>query len=118
MEKISRKYNSNFRKNLKQKILNLTEKNDFITLYKILNSDINSKISINNNGIYFNLNLLSDNCIEKINDFLNEKTIILSETTQLNKIKYEPYSKTLSSESDYGQKLTNQEKIIIKKCNQ
>ena len=120
MDKISRKYNSIFRKNLKKKILNLSEKNDFISIYKILISDTNTKISINNNGIYFNLNLLSDICIEQINSFLQEKNILLVETKKINKIKYEPYSKSCSSESEinYGQKLSNQEKIIIKKCNQ
>jgi hypothetical protein len=120
MDKISRKYNSIFRKNLKQKILNLSEKNDFISIYKILISDTNTKISINNNGIYFNLNLLSDICIDQINIFLQGKNIITNEPTIINKIKYEPYSKSCSSESEinYGQKLSNQEKIIIKKCNQ
>ena len=120
MDQISRKYNSIFRKNLKQKILNLSEKNDFISIYKILIADTNNKFSINNNGVYFNLNLLSDICIEQINSFLHEKNILLVETKKINKIKYEPYNKSYSSESEinYGQKLSNQEKIIIKKCNQ
>ena len=63
MEKVSRRYNSNHRKIIKQKISSLTDKSDFISIYNIINNEIESKISINRNGIYFNLNSLSDDCM-------------------------------------------------------
>ncbi len=62
-EKKSRKYNSDFRKTLKTKISKLSDKNDFMQIYKIINSEIENKIFINRNGIYFNLNILSDKSI-------------------------------------------------------
>ena len=77
-----------------------------------------SKFSINRNGIYFNLNLLSDECIENINNYLNEK-IILSENNS-NKINYEPYIKNPISDTDIISihKFSNQEKTFIKKFHQ
>ena len=64
MEKKSlRKYNSDFRKNFKQKLTKLSNKNDCFQIYKIINSELENKITINNNGMYFNINLLSDKTI-------------------------------------------------------
>ena len=117
-EKIFRKYNSEFRKNLKTKISKLSNKQDFIQIYKIVNYELENKLSINRNGIYFNLNLLSDKCIEDIttilenNDMLNDSQI---NTEQL-KITYETYNKETNIENFInGHKLTNQEKSLIKK---
>jgi hypothetical protein len=114
MDKLSRKYNSGFRKNIKQKISNLVDKNDYISIYKIINSEYESKISINRNGIYFNLNLLSDDCIEKLNEFFNDRITTSSSENKPSKIKYEPYV-TSESEIPTGHKLSNQEKTLIKK---
>lgn len=113
--KITRKYNSEFRKNLKHKISKLTNKSDFLQIYKIISNDIETKISINMNGIYFNINILSDNSIEQIITLLNEKldTETISET---NKIVYESYNKDISFENFIqGHKLTNEERTLIKK---
>ena len=118
-EKISRKYNSDFRKTLKTKISKLSDKNDFMQIYKIINSEIENKISINRNGIYFNLNLLSDKSIEDISfilDKIESDTQILSEPS---KITYEIYNKDNNIETFiHGHKLTNQEKSLIKKFRQ
>lgn len=115
-----RKYNSIFRKNLKTKISKLINKYDFIEIYKIIIFELENKLSINRNGIYFNLNLISDICIEKIIKLLeiNENNNIQSCTEQ-NKIKYEIYNKENNIENFInGQKLTNQEKSLIKKFRQ
>ena len=39
-EKKLRKYNSEYRKNLKTKISKLSDKNDFIIIYKIVNYEL------------------------------------------------------------------------------
>ena len=92
MEKKSRKYNSEFRKSIKQKISKITNKFDYIQIYKIIISELENKISSNRNGIYFNLNLLSDKTLEKIITFLDNIT-----DTEINseyvKVKYETYNK-------------------------
>jgi phosphotransferase system IIB component len=111
-----RKYNSLFRKTLKDKISKLNNKNDYIYIYKIISYELDSKLSINRNGIYFNLNMLSDECIEKLILYLNDKFDSEINTEQT-KIKYEIYSKDNNSNVEfiYGPKLTNQEKTILKK---
>ena len=120
-EKKIRKYNSEFRKNLKTKISKLSNKNDFIQIYKIINFELENKLSINRNGIYFNLNLLSDKLIEDISVIL-DNCDVLNDTqtnTELNKITYEVYNKETQIENFInGHKLTNQEKSLIKKFRQ
>ena len=90
-EKKSRKFNSEFRKNLKQKITKLSNKSDYVKIYKIILSELENKLSVNRNGIYFNINLLSDNTIEKINEIISEKTDTETINSESTKFKYETY---------------------------
>ena len=115
MEK-KRIYNSIFRKNLKKKISFLNNKQDYLYIYKIISKELESKFSINKNGVYFNINLLSDNCIKDLSSFILEK-INTDSITEISKIKYETYYKDQSEELDlnYGNKFSNQEKSILKK---
>jgi hypothetical protein len=117
MENIStRKYNSIFRKNLKDKISKLNSKSDYMYIYRIILDELGDKMSINRNGVYFNLNILNDNTIELLNNFISDK--IDSEiNTEQQKIKYESYAKenTVQSEFLYGPKLSNQDKTILKR---
>ena len=120
-EKKTRKYNSEFRKNLKTKISKLSNKYDFIQIYKIVNNELENKLSINRNGIYFSLNLLSDKCIEDITTILENND--MQNDTQTNteplKMTYETYNKETHIENFiHGHKLTNQEKSLIKKFRQ
>jgi hypothetical protein len=117
MENIStRKYNSIFRNNLKDKISKLNSKSDYMYIYRIISDELGDKISVNRNGVYFNLNLLNDNIIELLNNFISDK--IDSEiNTEQQKIKYESYSKEINVQNDflYGSKLSNQDKTILKR---
>ena len=117
MENIStRKYNSIFRNNLKDKISKLNSKSDYMYIYRIILDELGDKISINRNGVYFNINLLNDDTIELINNFISDK--IDSEiNTEQQKIKYESYSKENTSQKEflYGPKLSNQDKTILKR---
>jgi hypothetical protein len=117
MENIStRKYNSIFRKNLKDKISKLNSKSDYMYIYRIILDELGDKMSINRNGVYFNLNILNDNTIELLNNFISDK--IDSEiNTEQQKIKYESYSKENNGQNEflYGPKLSNQDKTILKR---
>ena len=120
-EKIFRKYNSEFRKNLKTKISKLSNKNNFIQIYKIVNYELENKLSINRNGIYFNLNLLSDKSIEDITAILDNNDILNDTQTNTDQLKitYETYNKETYIENFINDhKLTNQEKSLIKKFRQ
>jgi len=66
-----RKYNTNFRKKLIETINKITNKEDIIYIFKIINVDIGNNFSENKSGIYFNMNLISDSGIEKIINYLN-----------------------------------------------
>ena len=115
METLSkRKFNSLYRTKIVNKINRLKEKKDFITIFNIVRLELGKDISINKNGIFFNINALSDNCIEQIDFFLNSilETVTESET----KIKYKPYFiDDMDQVNKLGPKLSNQEKSIIKK---
>ena len=112
-EKKIRKYNSEFRKNLKLKISKLNNKSCYLEIYKIINYELDNKFSINSNGIYFNLNALSDDSIDLIINAINFNS---EPNTETFKIKYECYNKDNSIENFIlDQKLTNQEKSLIKK---
>lgn len=119
IKKPSRLYNSTFRKNLKDKISKLNNKKDFLFIYSLISKELESKFSINKNGVYFNINLLSDDCIKELSDFIYEKNESDS-ITEVSKIKYETYYKENENdvEFSYGTKFSNQEKTILKKLHQ
>jgi len=118
-QKSHRNYNSLFRKNLKDRISKLNNKNDYLFIYKLISKELESKFSVNKNGVYFNINLLSDECIKEISNYISDKYD--SETiSEVSKIKYETYYKENENSIDisYGTKFSNQEKSILKKLHQ
>lgn len=68
-----RKYNTEIRKKLVSKIDRLKNKENYIELYNIITNEIGNNYSSNRNGIFINLNILSDKTIEEIIEFLNNK---------------------------------------------
>jgi hypothetical protein len=109
-----RKFSSSYRRKIVNKINKLREKKDFVTIFNIVQHELGKDISINRNGIFFNINSLSDTCIEKLDSFLN--TICETATETETKIKYKPYTvDELENVNKLGPKLSNQEKSIIKK---
>jgi len=63
----TRKYDSNYRKKLINKINKLKNKEYYIDIYNIIISDIGTNFSSNINGLFLNANLLSNKCIEELN---------------------------------------------------
>jgi hypothetical protein len=110
----TRKFNSNFRSKIVLKISKLTNKKDFINIFNIIQSEVGDEVSINRNGIFVNINLLSDDTVDKLNNYLNENTESITVTESDNKIKYKPYS---VEENVSNLKLSNHEKSLLKKIN-
>ena len=113
-----RKYNSNFRKKILNKIKLIKNKNDLVSIFKIVNRDIGDNFSQNKSGIFFNMNLLSDEGIEEILQFIDLTNA--SETATENteeKLIYKTYSENEIEvyNSIGGSRLSNQEKSILKK---
>ena len=67
---IKRKYNSSFRNTIKSRISRLENINDFKYIYKLIKNKTN--ITINKNGVYFNLQSLDDETIEDLIDYLDD----------------------------------------------
>jgi hypothetical protein len=112
MNKTLRNYDSQYRKKLVNKIKKLTIKEDYINIYNIITSDIGTNFSSNINGLFLNVNLLSDDCINKINIFLDSKL----EKTTINSNVINTYKTSTNNEHKVAHyKLSNQEKTIIKR---
>ena len=115
---IKRKYDSNSRRIILDKIKKVKSKEDLVSIFKIVNRDIGNDYSENKSGIYFNMNLLSDDAIIEILELLQVNTI--SETGSENtedKLTYKTYSENeIEVYNSIGPRLSNQEKSILKKC--
>jgi len=136
-----RKYNSEYRKKLISKIekiiasrdlMDKKDKTNIISIYNIINEDIANNFSSNRNGLFINMNLLSDKCIENIIKFIEDKqselcSNILTQTdsevpvTNLEEpVQKSNYKIFKSDDVEYisemgGQKLSTMEKNIIKR---
>ena len=62
-----RKYNTMYRKSLNNKIKKVVDQRILKNILTVVIEDIGiNKISFNKNGVYFNMNLLCDEAIDKI----------------------------------------------------
>ena len=66
---IKRKYNSSFRQTIKTRIGRLNI-NDYKYIYKLIKNKTN--ITINKNGVYFNMQSLNNETIEDLIDYLDD----------------------------------------------
>ena len=116
--KTIRKYNSVYRKKLINKIELIKNKNALIDIYKIIISDIGDDISSNSNGMFININILSDFCISEIMHYFNSYNIKQNDNNfkQINCNLYniEDIDSLIESK---GHSFSNKEKSIIKKTN-
>jgi hypothetical protein len=111
-----RKFNTEFRKKLVSKFDNIKDKDDYIDIYRIIVEDIGTDFSSNRNGIFININILSDKCINKLIEFMDDKINLNITQTENDKINYKSYENedyNLILKMDH--KLSNQEKNIIKR---
>jgi predicted site-specific integrase-resolvase len=114
--KCSRKYSTDFRKKLVNKFDKLKSKNDYISIYNIIVGDIGTNFSSNRNGIFINMNILSNNCIDKLLEFINGKLNYTQSQTENENVNYSSYKiDEVEIISEIGHKLSNQEKNIIKR---
>jgi len=112
-----RKYNTIYRKKLVENLNKITDNEILLEIYNIIVEDIGQNYSSNKNGIFINLNLLSNLCIDKleiiIEKYKNINTTKNDNVYQSQSINYKLDDIELFSEM--GHKLTNQEKIYMKK---
>ena len=111
--KSNRKYNTSYRKKLLEKFEFIKDKKILIDIYYIIINDIGPNLSNNINGIFINMNILSDNCIDNILNYLNnlnnQTNYLSSETCKLYKLD------DIEILSELGHKFSNQEKHLLKR---
>ena len=66
-----RKYDSNFRKKLVIKLQKLTHKQNLLDIYNIISDN---EFSSNMNGLFYNINVFHDACIELLSNYTQEIT--------------------------------------------
>lgn len=114
-QKSSRKYNTDFRKKLLVKFERIKNKDELIEIYNIIVDDIGNNFSSNRNGIFINMNILSDNCIDNLINYIDNKNNN-SNQSETDKVNYKTYKfDDVEILSEMGHKLSNQEKHIIKR---
>jgi hypothetical protein len=113
-EKKSRKYNTEYRKKLVNKFDKIKIQSELHNIYNIISKDIGTNFSSNRNGIFINMNIISDDCIDKLVEYIEEKNT--SSLIMSDKVNYKSYKfDEIDIISETGQKLSNQEKNIIKR---
>ena len=112
-----RLYNSAYRKKLLSKIDTIKDKTILLNIYTYITADIGNNFSSNTNGIFININILSNDCIQKISVYVDEiinKSIINNKNIEtVNCSIYN--SDDVEILSEFGHKFSNQEKNIIKR---
>jgi len=113
-EKKPRKYNTEYRKKLASKFDKIKDRSDLHNIYNIITKDIGTNFSSNRNGIFINMNIISDDCIDKLVEYIEDKNNL--SLTMSDKVNYKSYKfDDIDIISETGQKLSNQEKNIIKR---
>jgi len=115
---ISRKFNTEYRKKLVSRMEKILVKNksDSLEIYNIINEDIGTNFSTNRNGIFINMNILSDKCIGLITSFIDDKYNSSVTMSECEKPHYNVYKlDDIEYIPEIGQKLSNMEKHIIKR---
>jgi hypothetical protein len=116
MNKKTRQFNTEYRKKLLSKFENIKDKSMLIDIYNIIIGDIGNNFSSNINGIFIDINIVSDTCIENINNYFNQISTIISSNIYNTSTSDHIYKlDDIEILSEIGHKLSSQEKCIIKR---
>jgi hypothetical protein len=111
--KKDRLYNSEYRRNLSDKISHINDNKLYFKLFNELKNQKDFKYSRNKNGIFFDINKLSDNTIIIIKNFIdNHFQNINTETEKLEFIQYS--TEEFSKLNEKGNRLNNIEKNLLR----
>jgi hypothetical protein len=112
--KKERLYNSEYRRNLSDKISQINDDKLYYKLFNELKNQSDFTYSRNKNGIFFDINKLSDNTIVIIKNFINNFDIqnLNSETEKLEYIQYS--TEEFSKLNEKGNRLNNIEKNLLR----
>jgi hypothetical protein len=112
-----RLYNSEYRRNLSEKISLINDDKLYFKLFNELKNQKDFKYSRNKNGIFFDINKLSDNTIIIIKNFIDNNDIqsIKNINTETEKLEFIQYStEEFSKLNEKGNRLNNIEKNLLR----
>ena len=97
------------------KLKKITNRDTFQKIFNIASNDLyhdngDKKFSENNNGIFFNINCLSEKTLLEIDEFI-DNVLDISDTSETSNIKYSNYSNDETTNKPV--KLSNKEKSLI-----
>lgn len=115
--KNERLYNSEYRRNLSEKISQIQDDKLYFKLFNELKNKNDFNYSRNKNGIFFDINKLSDKTIEIIKKFIDNNDIqsikyLNSESEKLEFIQYS--TEEFSKLNEKGNRLNNIEKNLLR----
>ena len=103
---------------LNQKIKQIKDSEILNNIYYIIKNDIPDKITQNENGVYFDLNIVSQNCLKEIEKVLDDNNIDTLTESALNMSTYSTEDKVeMIMGKNNGPKLNSHEKNLINKFN-
>ena len=105
-------YTSNQKKKIAERVENLKSKKHFKEIFKIVYSSAPDSYTLDSSGIYINFNLLSNEILNEIENYLNIISPKIEEIPL--PTKYTPYFSENFFTKDGGIKLSNHEKNILK----
>jgi len=93
---------------LNNRLNKINKKSMFKDIFNLIKLEIENNMTVNSNGIFFNLNILSDKSLNKIVKYLDDNY----EDNETTSIKFNSYSSDMEH-SEF--KLSNKERNLIKK---
>jgi hypothetical protein len=109
--KKERLYNSEYRRNLSEKLSQINDDKLYFKLFNELKNQNDFKYSRNKNGIFFDINKLSDETIIIIKNFI-DNNLVNTETEKLEFIQYS--TEEFSKLNEKGNRLNNIEKNLLR----
>ncbi len=113
--KMSDVYNHSFKKELLMRIERIKSKKRFKKIFKIIKKH-DSNYSKNQNGVFLNINALSDIALKELDEYLTKiEGKRTDETLTTSSMEYTPYSIDEFGSQRAGPRLSNQDKNILKR---
>jgi hypothetical protein len=101
---------------LNEMIKKVDNKKVFYNIYNIVYNDIPDKITVNDSGVYFNINHLSNTAINQLKELLNTNTSETETKINLNQYSVENKVENIQGQNN-GPRLSSQEKLLVNKYN-
>ena len=101
---------------INDKIKKIKKKKIFEEIFNMVKNYIKTSMTVNNNGIFFDINLLPNKILKKLDEYLDEQ--IEYNLSNHKTLQYSSYSINDDEINDTNLKLSNKDKNLIKNFKQ